>query len=141
MKEGLNTTNDELKRMCEMKSQGHCCSSIIVQLGLDLRGEENEQLVWAVRGLCNGLYSGLVCGALTGSVCMLALFDAKNTEMTKDMVEWFQSEYAPKYGSCNCEDITGDDQYKRTAICPDLIKDTYLHAKQLLIDFGYISNE
>ena len=124
-----------------MKSNGHCCSSIIVQLGLDLKREENEQLVWAMRGLCNGLYSGLLCGALTGAVCMLSLFDAKNVEMTKDMVEWFRSEYGQKYGTCNCEDIAGNDEYKRATICPDLIKASYLHAKQLLIDFGYIGND
>ena len=129
---------DELRQIQQLKSEGLCCSSIIIQLGLDLRGESNEQFVRSARALCNGMHFGLACGALTGAVCMLALFDEKNTEMTKEMVNWFRYELCAKYGSVNCEDITHCDAYEKTVICPDLIKATYIHAKELLSEFGYI---
>jgi len=130
--------DNELMRMNELKLAGHCCTSIIVQLGLDLRKEENEQFVNSVRVLCNGLQSGLICGALTGALCMLGLFDSKNVEMTREMVTWFESEYGQGNCSINCEDIVSNDPYKRATLCPGLVYATYSRAKQLLIDCGYI---
>ncbi len=128
----------EFGRMQQLKSEGLCCSSIMIQMGLDLRGESNEQFVRSARALCNGMHSGLTCGALTGAVCMLALFDEKNTEMTKEMADWFRYKLCEKYGSVECEDITHCDAYVKTIICPDLMRATYVKAKELLTEFGYI---
>ncbi len=125
--------------MYQLKLEGHCCSSIIIRLGLELKGEKDELFVEAARSLCHGMQSGLNCGALTAAVCVLGMFDSKNTEMTKDMVFWFQNELCAQYKSIDCDDITGGNPYNRAVICPNLVKETYLHAKQLLIDFGYLS--
>ncbi len=129
---------DELKTMYQLKVEGLCCSSIILEMGLRLRGESNDQLVRAARALCNGMQCGLACGALTGAVCMLALFDDRNTEMTKEMVEWFQNDLCGKYGSVDCRDITHCDPYEKAVKCPELMKATYIRAKELLTEFGYI---
>lgn len=129
---------EQLMRMQQLKAEGLCCSSIIVQMGLDLRGEKNDQFVKSVRALCDGMHSGLVCGALTGAVCMLALFDEQNTEMTKEMANWFRYKLCAKYNSVNCKDITHCDAYEKTVICPELIRATYMKAKELLSEFGYI---
>lgn len=133
--------DDELKQMHQLKIEGHCCSSIIIEMGLRLRGESNEQFVKASRALCNGMQSGLVCGALTGAVCMLALFDEKNKDMIKEMADWFTGELCSEYASADCRDITHLDPYEKAVKCPDLLKATYLHAKNLLAEYGYISTE
>ncbi|MDO5115518.1 MAG: C-GCAxxG-C-C family protein [Synergistaceae bacterium] len=132
---------DAMKQMYQLKIDGLCCSSIIIEMGLRLRGESNEQFVKAARALCNGMHSGLACGALTGAVCMLALFDDKNVEMTKEMVEWFRYELCEKYGSVNCEDITHCDPYEKAVKCPELMKATYGRARELLEEFGYLEPE
>lgn len=129
----------DLARMKELKLQGHCCTSIIVAMGLELRGEENEQFVRSVKALCDGMQDGLNCGALTGAVCMLGMFDEKNKEMIKDLVYWFRYELCEKYGSVNCEDITQGDRYNKAMICPGLIQETFAYAKQLLSEHGYIN--
>ena len=129
---------DELKLMYQLKVEGHCCSGILIAMGLLLRGESNDQFVKASRALCDGMRSGLTCGALTGAVCMLALFDEKNTEMTKEMTYWFGEELCAKYGSINCEDIVHGSPYEKATICPELMKATYFRAKELLVEFGYI---
>ncbi|MDD4756888.1 MAG: C-GCAxxG-C-C family protein [Prolixibacteraceae bacterium] len=125
-------------RIQQLKSEGFCCSSIMIQMGLDLRDESNEQFVRSARALCNGMHSGLACGALAGAVCMLALFDENNTEMTKEMTDWFRYKLCAKYGSVDCEDITHCDAYEKTVICPELMRATYTKAKKLLTEFGYI---
>ncbi len=132
---------EEFKRIGQLEAEGLCCSSIIIQMGLDLRRESNEQFVKSAKALCNGIHSGLVCGALTGSVCMLALFDSENTEMTKEMTHWFKYELCARYGSVNCKEITNCSDYNKKVVCPGLIKATYTKAKKLLSEFGYIELE
>lgn len=129
---------EDLKLMAQLKADGLCCSSIMIELGLRLRGENNEQFVKAARALCNGMQSGLTCGALTGAVCMLALFDERNTEMTKDMVAWFRYSLCEKYGSIDCEAITHCDPYEKAVKCPEIMKAAYIRAKAMLAEFGYL---
>lgn len=129
---------EELKRMSQLKLEGLCCSSILIQMGLDLRGEENLQLVKSARALCNGIHSGMTCGALTGAAIMLALFDATNVEMTQELARWFRYELCDKYGSAECEKITHGSPYEKAAVCPGIMRATYARAKELLIEYGYI---
>ena len=130
--------SEELKQLNGLLRSGMCCTSAVVQMGLALRGEGNEQMVTALAGMCNGMQSGLICGALTGGVCMLNLFGENRFEMTKELVDWFISIYGEKYGGINCLDITGGDRSKKLAICPSLIEATYLQAKNILIEYGQI---
>jgi hypothetical protein len=129
---------DDLKKLYRLRLDGKCCSSILVQMGLELRGGRNEQLVEAVSGLCNGIHSGLVCGCLTGAACMLTIFGGREAApMIKELVEWFEHAYGKRYGGIDCRDITKDDPYNRAVICPDLVTATYLQAKNILIEQGY----
>ena len=59
-------------RVNELGLQGRCCTQIMVQLALEERGEENDQMTDAVGVLCLGLFSGLGCGALSGGALAMA---------------------------------------------------------------------
>lgn len=130
---------DDVIRLHQLLREGKCCSCAIVQLGLEIKGEENEPLVQAVSGLCLGVRSGLICGALTGAACMMNILDPKNanTEMIPDLVEWFTATYGKEYGGINCADIVRDTPANRTQRCPALIEATYLQAKTILSEYGY----
>jgi C_GCAxxG_C_C family probable redox protein len=57
-------------------------------------------------------FSGKVCGALTGGVCLISLYagrgpveekaDENFYDMTKTLIQWFEEEYGEKYGGINC---------------------------------------
>lgn len=130
---------EDVKRLYQILLEGKCCASAIVQLGLELKGEKNEQLVQAVSGLCFGIHGGSVCGALTGAACLLNIFDPgkANREMVPELVEWFKDAYGEKYGGINCSDIVGDAPVNRTVRCPSLIETAYLQAKTILESYGH----
>lgn len=130
-----------MKRMSQLKLADLCCSSIIIQMGLELRGDDNEQFVKTARSLCNGLHSGMVCGALTGAACMLALFDETNVEITQELARWFHYELCAKYSSADCKDITHGNSYEKAVLCPVIMKATYVRAKELLEEYGYIESD
>lgn len=131
-----------IKTLNLLLQEGKCCSSILLQLGLNLRHEENRQLVHAVSGLCNGVHMGLLCGALSGGCCMLTLF-AENrdetAEMTAELVNWFTAKYGAQKGGVDCSHITNCSPEIKRVFCPSLIEATYLQAKSILIDFGKIT--
>lgn len=132
------TNENDAKLLYRLRLEGKCCASILVQMGLALRGEKNDQLVEAVGGLCNGMYSGLACGCLTGAACMLTLFGGRESAaMIKELTEWFKFTYGEKYGGVDCKDITDEDPYNRATRCPALIEATYAQAKSILIEHGY----
>lgn len=130
---------DDVKRLHQLLLEGKCCSSAIVQLGLEIKGEENNQLVQAMSGLCHGVHSMLVCGALTGAACMMNLLDPKNanTKMIPELVEWFMATYGEKYGGIDCANIVGNMPVNSKIRCPPLIETTYLEAKRILSSCGY----
>lgn len=131
--------DDDVKRLHQLLMEGNCCSSAIVKLGLEMKGEENEQLVRAVSALCFGVQSQLICGALTGTACMMNILDPKNAnaEMIPELVEWFTATYGEEYGGINCADIIGDMPINRKIRCPAVIEATFLEAKRILSDYGY----
>ena len=129
---------EEREQLIELLRSGMCCTSAIVQMGLALRGEKNEQMVSALAGLCNGMQRGLTCGALSGGVCVLNLFHENRIEMTCELVDWFKSVYGEKYGGICCSDIVMGDRSRKVAICPSLVEETYLQVKSILIDYGML---
>ena len=128
---------DDRILMAQYKARGMCCAQIIVQLGLDLRGEQNETMVQSVSALCGGVRKGLLCGALSGAALMLSLFDPKlaASEMIPELVDWFSDEF----GSENCLEILDGDMANRTIKCGGLIEKTYFYAKGLLEDYGLLA--
>jgi hypothetical protein len=133
---------EDINRILELRLQGNCCSQVFLQMGLFIKGKENPDLVQAVSGLCNGLYSGLVCGALTGGACLLALFDRQaGSLMIPDLVNWFKDRYGEMYGGIDCIDIIESTSVKGSKqcsdICADIIVETYTKTKEILLENGY----
>ena len=83
---------DDLKRFL---ATGSCCAEALVRLGLQLRGEENEPFANASAALCNGLWSRMTCGALSGGAMLLAMFDKRKAceEMIPELTAWFDETY------------------------------------------------
>jgi Putative redox-active protein (C_GCAxxG_C_C). len=133
--------DEDVRKLHQLRTEGQCCAAIMIQMGLDRRGERNDQMVSAVSVLCNGLGAGLLCGALSGAACMLALFaadPAESAEMTAELVSWFRAVYGGKYGGVDCAAITGNDQAVKLERCPALIEATYVRARDILKDYGKI---
>ncbi len=117
-----------------------CCAQVLVLMGLDMLGEQNDRLVSAASGLCVGVRSGLLCGALTGGALMLSMFDAKvaNEELIPQLTEWFEDEVGEKYGGMNCGDIIEGDSALKKMRCPLIVQGTFVKAKSLLSQAGLI---
>ena len=130
---------NDITRLHRLLLEGKCCASAIVQLGLEIKGEENPQLVQAVSGLCFGMHSELICGALTGTACMMNILEPRdaNTLLIPELVEWFTAVVGEKYGGINCTDIIGDAPINKKLRCPALIEATFVEAKRILSDYGY----
>ena len=139
---------DEMIRMIQLAQQGFYCSQILIIMGLEAQGKENVDLVRSMSGLVGGLgFSGDVCGALTGGVCLLGLYagkglpeepeDEKLNLMIGELVDWFREEYGQVYGGIRCETILGDDPRSRSSKCPSLTLGTYEKVKALLLESGF----
>ena len=123
----------DLSRLEQCRAQNLCCAQTLVQMGLWAHGDENAQMVQAVKGLCGGMRCGHACGALTGAICMLGLFHDDTAEMVQELIDWFCEEY----GSMQCLEILDGDMNNRHHVCRDLIEKTYLFSRDLLQDYGY----
>lgn len=135
------------QRMMELARQGFKCSQILMQLGLDSQGKENSDLVRVVSGLAGGLgFSGYVCGALTGGVCLLSLYagrgDQSETEnprlifMINQLIEWFEQTYGNK--GLNCSDIIGQDPKAGVDMvrCGEMVAATFRKVQEILMEEG-----
>lgn len=132
----MNATIIEILRL---GAKGLCCSQIMVQMGLEKKGDDIPELVDAVAGLCGGLHSGLCCGILTGACCLLSMCDKANAKSTMipRLVEWFQKTYTPQYGDITCKAIVGDSLAHRMERCPRMMAETYDKCRELLAEFGH----
>ena len=135
-------------RMIELSQQGFHCSQILLFLGLEAQGKSDPDLIRAMNGLAGGLgFSGDICGALTGGVCLLGLYagrgapneeeDPKLNLMITELVEWFSGEFGEIYGGITCSVILDDDPTNRTAVCPNLVAGVYEKVKSLLVENGF----
>lgn len=141
--------NDELFRMMELYQQGFNCSQILLLLGLENLGRSSPDLIRAMTGLGGGLgFSGKICGALTGGVCLLGLYAGRGALEEKEhdrflllideLVQWFEGEAGRLYGGINCADILGEELTYRvvTPKCGTLIGSTYNKVKEILVSNG-----
>ena len=129
----------DISRLFELKLQGYCCSQILLQMGMeDAHRTENPDLVQAVRGLCNGIQTGMLCGILTSAVCLLSLLQPEDSpRLIEDIVEWFKHEIGERNGGINCNNILADDPLNRSTKCPEILAATYEKVVELLEDNGY----
>lgn len=107
----------------ELLLQGYCCSQIIMKLGLDEMHRDNEELVKAMKGLCQGIYSGTVCGTLSAASCLLFLLSIRSgQQLSHELTDWFKEEF----GSIDCSDLLGEDPVGSSLkLCPVIIKRTF----------------
>lgn len=134
--------NEESFRMLELASQGFGCSQILMEMALEQQKKSNPDLLRAMTGLLGGMSCGKVCGALTGACCVLGLYAGKGSQqeradpalspMLTQLVEWFASEYTPRYGSIECTGIVGGDPKLRQARCPQIVAETFSKLKEIL---------
>jgi hypothetical protein len=132
-------------RLIQLKEQGFCCSQMLLLVGLEDQGKTDVDLVRAVSGLAAGLFSGEICGALTGGACLLGLYAGRGTPddvldhrlciMVGELVEWFSQEYGQAFGGIRCDDILGDDP-GACAVCGSKVLGTYRKVSTLLAENG-----
>ncbi len=123
--------DDASIRILQLGSQGFCCSQILIQLALDDMGLENNDLIRAMAGLCEGLGQGELCGVATGAACVLALYAGKGTAqeetleslpaMLAEFMGWFE-ERGTTWGGIRCEDITLASGGRNDAVCGDIMQ-------------------
>jgi hypothetical protein len=133
-------------RLIQLKEQGFCCSQMLLLVGLKDQGKTDGDLVRAVSGLAAGLFSGEICGALTGGACLLGLYAGRGTAdaaedhrlciMVGELVEWFSQEYGQLFGGIRCDDILGDDP-GACSRCGSIVLGTYAKARALLAENGF----
>ncbi|HTY09131.1 MAG TPA: C-GCAxxG-C-C family protein [Candidatus Edwardsbacteria bacterium] len=129
---------DDIARLRQLLREGKCCAAALVQLGLELRGEANEQLVAAASVLCNGVRGERLCGALTGAACLMAVHDPAqaNARMVPELTAWFVATMGERHGGTDCRDILERGAVAKATRCPALIEETYRKARQIMTDHG-----
>lgn len=127
---------NDIIRLRELRQQKKGCAQIMVQMALEANRDENPALVQSMFGLCGGMHSGLLCGALSGAACMMSYFDPQlaATEMIPQLLDWFREEYDGKLG---CMELLDGDRVNCPRICPALIENVYLEAKEILEEYGF----
>jgi hypothetical protein len=119
------------EQVAALYRQGLCCAQIVMKIvGLDLRQEENPDLVRAMGALCYGLHDQRSCGALTGGACALALHTDDGGQMNiyaSDLLEWFEGEY----GSTECRVLLGEWNAP-TSLCREIVANTVSRCLTLL---------
>ena len=120
-------------------SQGYCCSQIMVALGLNALGDQNPQLLDAVRGLCKGFFTGGVCGTLTGAACLLSMLDPRAAEehLIPRLAEWFAMTFGEAYGGQDCRSILDDNPMNKFERCPAIMAQTAEKCRELLSETGF----
>lgn len=127
----------DVERLHKLLLEGNCCSAALVQLALELRGEDNPQLVQAAGALCLGVRHGALCGAVTGTALLLELLCPQYADqLIPELMDWFLAMTAARYGSANCRDIAGEGPLKRKLTCPGLVVEVYEKARELLLEYG-----
>lgn len=123
---------DYQQKIMELNSKGYCCSQIMVQLGLNLIGKDNDELVNSVKGLCNGLFSGDLCGCLSaGAITLnLVLLEKDVPQAVAELVEWFKS----VNGTVNCSQLL--EGKTKSKVCLPVLSQTYEKIREIYDDLG-----
>ncbi len=129
-----------IPRIMELKMKGYCCSQIIMQMGLEGLGLENEDLIKAMAGLCDGMHRGITCGTISAAVCLLYIIDKEQADRLSDEIwDWFDD----SFGSTECDTLIQGNPLMKTQICGNLVENTYLKLVEMLEDndIGFEAHE
>jgi hypothetical protein len=118
------------EKLFELKLKGYCCSQIIMALGLEKLGKENDDLIAAMGAFCNGLEEGKLCGTLAAAVSLLFMADASaaKSALRAALMDWFYD----RFGGYDCEEILQGNEMNKIAVCPGMIAETYETVCELL---------
>ena len=131
-------------KILQLSQQGYPCSQIMLLMGLEVKGEENPDLVRAVQGLAQGGFNEkMTCGALTGACCMISLFGGRAypdeyphlelKDMVTELVDWFENVYGKEFGGMICCDIRQNgNALEKKQRCGDIIAATCNKALEIL---------
>ena len=133
---------NDIKRLHEILREGKCCAVALVQVALESKAQQNDQLLQAVRGLCGGVQGGLVCGALTGAACAMNVLSPEHANdcMVPELTEWFVHAMGEAYGGSNCEDILAGEPMNKATRCSAVVEATYLQIKTILESYEHTLN-
>jgi hypothetical protein len=141
--------DDHMIRMMQLSKKGYVCSQIIMQMVLDIRGEENPSLIRALAGLGYGCGSGqATCGALTAGACVLALYAAKGSDdetesnlfmpMLEQLSDWFSQKIVGGDGGITCDAIVGENgPAVSKGKCGQIVFDTFKKTLEILVENGF----
>lgn len=125
--------------MLKLRSRGYCCSQIMVQLVLDLRGKPDTDLVNFARGLCmGGGLDGGDCGILTAGICILAMVAPGDADKQALVQEAYAAFFRDQVETgTTCREIAGD-VYPRVNpdTCGPLLGRCYSRLLAILMENG-----
>ena len=118
------------EEILDLKLKGYCCSQMIMEMGLRRLEKENEDLVAAMAGLCDGMWSGRTCGILSAAICLLYLADPKEASqsLVAEMTDWFED----AFGASDCQDLIGEDPLGKVEKCPMMLEAAFQKIEELL---------
>ena len=118
------------QEIMELKLKGYCCSQIIMSLGLEKMGKQNPDLIAAMRGLCNGVWQGSICGILSAGVCLfhLAAPDDAAFQYAAELSEWFED----AFGNTGCDGLLAGNPLNKAEKCPMMIDATFTKISELM---------
>jgi hypothetical protein len=140
--------DETLVRIMQLGGRGYACSQIMVQLALELRGEENPSLVRAMAGPAYGCGTGAgTCGVLTGGCCLVALYAGKGADaeeasdrfplMIAELTDWFGETVGARYGGIQCQAVVGEEGPAAARVrCGEILSRTYARALEILAANG-----
>lgn len=118
------------EEILDLKLKGYCCSQMLMEMGLRRLEKENEDLVAAMAGLCDGMWSGRACGILSAAICLLYLADPKEASqsLVQELTDWFEDAF--EY--VDCEDLIGGNPLNKVEKCPMMLEATFQKVEELL---------
>ncbi|HHT63179.1 MAG: C-GCAxxG-C-C family (seleno)protein [Bacillota bacterium] len=119
-------------RSLELKNKGYCCSQILVQLSLDLIEKNNEELVKSMKGLCNGLFSGELCGCLSAGAVTLSLLLAE--EDVPEAVHELTNLFRNNYGKFKCSELL--EGKSKSEVCQQILFQTYDWIREIYFELA-----
>ncbi len=141
--------NDLAFKIFKLSASGFCCTQIMLKLALDEEETENNDLIRAVNGLCNGIGgTQKTCGVLSGGIGILGLYAGKGSEreyarenfsrMMHEFLEWFEGSFE----SLECEQLIGltkfeDGDQSYQVKCGDMLVKSYTKICEILSEYDY----
>lgn len=104
-----------------------------------MKNKENDELVKAMFGFGDGLYSGKTCGVLLGGISLISIYVEDNEDsrvdgikMVAEFTDWFESEF----GSTECRDLKKEDPIEMIDVCGGMIELSFNKVMTILSEKG-----